>query len=329
MLTSHSQLVLSVSIITFLIGLPANSLAFYTLSRKLRQKPVPIDILLLNLTISDLIFLIFLPFKMKEAADNMLWSLPYILCPVTGFIFYSTIYNSTLFLMAVSVERYLGVAFPIRYKVHCRTRYAVVVSVSFWVLSSLNLSIVYIMPFYKPQNTSGSSSPNDCYTVFTPEQLRVLLPVRLELCLLLFCVPFLITCFCYINLIRILSRRPHIGRRHIGRSRRLRVIGMALGTLAVFALCFCPYNVSHLVGFITGFSPEWRHIALLFSTFNACLDPLIFYCSSAAVRSTFTSCVTGLLGRLRLSHCHRPCHCPLLAASGTDKYKDPSPNEGE
>ncbi|KAJ8389414.1 hypothetical protein AAFF_G00119520 [Aldrovandia affinis] len=213
MLTSHSQLVLSVSIITFLIGLPANSLAFYTLSRKLRQKPVPIDILLLNLTISDLIFLIFLPFKMKEAADNMLWSLPYILCPVTGFIFYSTIYNSTLFLMAVSVERYLGVAFPIWYKVHCRTRYAVVVSVSFWVLSSLNLSIVYIMPFYKPQNTSGSSSPNDCYTVFTPEQLQVLLPVRLELCLLLFCVPFLITCFCYINFIRILSRRPHIGRR--------------------------------------------------------------------------------------------------------------------
>ncbi|XP_036372027.1 free fatty acid receptor 2-like [Megalops cyprinoides] len=323
MLTSHSQLVLSVCIITFLTGLPANALAFYTFCKKVKKKPTPIDILLLNLTTSDLIFLIFLPFKMKEAADNMLWKLPYTLCPITGFVFYSTIYNSTFFLTAVSVERYLGVAFPIRYKLYRRPLYTVVVSIFFWVLSSVNLSIVYIMPYYDPQNVSDSTSPTDCYREFTPKQLQVLLPVRLELCLLLFCVPFLISCFCYINFIRILSRLPNISRR-----RRLRAIGLALGTLLVFAFCFGPYNVSHVVGFATKRSPDWRHIALLFSTFNACLDPLIFYFTSSAMRSTFSHCLTGLTERLCRLHCHRPHCCPLQGPSNIDKYKEPGPHEG-
>ncbi|XP_064201702.1 free fatty acid receptor 2-like [Anguilla rostrata] len=325
MLSSHAQLGLSVSVITFLIGLPANALAFYTFSRKLRQKPAPIDVLLLNLTVSDLVFLVFLPFKMKEAADDMMWNMPHFLCPLTVFVFYSTIYNSTFILTAVSVERYLGVAFPIRYKLNRRPLYAVAVSVFFWVLSSFNLSFVYSILYYNPANASDHSAPSGCYRDFSSEQLRVLLPVRLELCLLLFGVPFLVSCFCYVNFIRILSRRPRIGRR-----RRLRAIGLALGTLLVFALCFGPYNASHLAGFAAGASPPWRHIALQFSTFNACLDPLIFYFSSSAVRSLFNRCLTGLLGRLRLPPCGRPrCCCPLLEPSGTDICKDPSPNEGE
>uniref|UniRef100_A0A3P8Z342 G-protein coupled receptors family 1 profile domain-containing protein n=1 Tax=Esox lucius TaxID=8010 RepID=A0A3P8Z342_ESOLU len=281
------NLLLSVYIITFLIGVPANILAFCTFCRKVHRKPAPIDILLLNLTISDLIFLAFLPFKMKEAVDDMNWILPFELCPITGFLFYSTIYNSTLLLTAVSVERYLGVAFPIRYALCRRPRYAMVASITFWVVSSLNLSIVYIVPSsqWKERNSTSMDPPPTCYRNFTDPELSILLPVRLELFLVLFCVPFLVCTFCYVNLIHILSRLPSIGRR-----RRLRAIGLALGTLLVFALCFGPYNVSHLVGFVWHKNIEsWREFALLSSTLNACLDPIIFYFSSAAVRKKLIS----------------------------------------
>uniref|UniRef100_A0AAY5JVH8 G-protein coupled receptors family 1 profile domain-containing protein n=1 Tax=Esox lucius TaxID=8010 RepID=A0AAY5JVH8_ESOLU len=290
----HTALCLSVYLITFLTGLPANAVAFYTFSKKVRQKPTPIDILLLNLTISDLLFLLFLPFKMQEVTAHMAWNLPYILCPVSSFIFYMTIYVSTFFLTAVSVERYLGVAFPIQHSLKRRPLYAVAASVFIWVFSVLQLSIVIIMPFYNPSNV--------CYEDFSKEQLEILLPVRLELCLVLFCVPFLICSFCYINFIRILSGLPHIGRR-----RRLRAIGLALGTLLVFAFCFGPYNISHIVGFITGKNPDWRDMALLCSTFNACLDPFIFYFSSAAVRGTLGSLLKG--ARIRMAKCvHCGCH---------------------
>lgn len=306
----HTGLCLSVYIITFVLGFPANILAFYTFCRKVRQKPTPIDILLLNLTISDLLFLLFLPFKMQEVSNNMVWDMPYPLCPISGFIFYMTIYNSTFCLTAVSVERYLGVAFPIQHSLKRRPLYAVAASIFFWIFTFLHLSIVYIIPLIGDDtptvhNVSAiaateASQTEVCYQNFSEAQLRVLLPVRLELCVVLFFIPLIICSFCYINFIRILSRLQHIDRR-----RRLRAIGMALGTLLVFALCFGPYNVSHIVGFITWKSPDWRDKALLCSTFNACLDPLIFYFSSSAVRGTVGSVRKAVKSRLnRCMSCH-------------------------
>lgn len=324
-----SRLLLSVYILTFLMGFPANILAFCTFCRKVRRKAAPIDILLLNLTISDLIFLAFLPFKMKEAADDMAWMLPYALCPFTGFLFYVTIYNSTLLLTAVSVERYLGVAYPLRYSLCRRPRYAVWASIMFWVVTSLNLSIVYIMPYAQwskgtdSDNNNGSTTkspalpPPTCYLDFTREELNILLPIRLELFLVLFCIPFFICCFCYVNFILILSRLPNISRR-----RRLRAIGLALGTLIVFAVCFGPYNASHVVGFARQESEGWRNVALLSSTFNACLDPFIFYFSSAAVRSMLNHCVRNVTAKLHILRCRDAPECPHQSPSKTEKYKE-------
>ncbi|KAI9999949.1 hypothetical protein NQD34_011792 [Periophthalmus magnuspinnatus] len=336
----HTGLCLSVYILTFVLGFPANILAFYTFGKKVRQKATPIDILLLNLTISDLLFLVFLPFKMQEVTNDMIWKLPYALCPLSGFIFYLTIYTSTFFLTAISVERYLGVAFPIQHSLKRRPIYALAASIFFWIFSFIHLSIVFIIPLIgsppapTPTDTSDiadslntSTLANNnlkmenevCYQNFTEEQLKILLPVRLELCIVLFCIPFLISSYCYINFIRILSSLQHINRR-----KRLRAIGMALGTLVVFALCFGPYNVSHIVGFIQWKSPEWRDRALLCSTFNACLDPFIFYFSSSAMRGSVSSVLEGI--RKRLPSC-LSCRVPRVlkissSNSSSDKDKE-------
>ncbi|MGH0164313.1 UNVERIFIED_CONTAM: hypothetical protein FKN15_067403 [Acipenser sinensis] len=314
-LTSHNQLILSVYIVTFVTGLPANSLAFYTFCMKVRRKPAPIDILLLNLTISDLIFLLFLPFRMVDVLSES-WVLPNFLCPLSGFIFYSTIYISTFFLMGVSMERYLGVAYPIKYKINHKPMYAIMVSVFFWVISAAHCSIVYIVQYQKPGN--GTHNVSSCYEEFTKEQLNILLPVRFEMCLVLFCIPFLITSFCYISFIRILTTLPNISHR-----RKQRAIGLALGTLLVFILCFCPYNISHAVGFVKWESPAWRVDSLLLSTFNACLDPIIFYFSSSEVQNSVTNCISGVLGRIRaINLCKRLCP----AAYTVDEQMESSSN---
>ncbi|KAJ3609693.1 hypothetical protein NHX12_024204 [Muraenolepis orangiensis] len=304
-------LLISVYAATLLMGVPANCLALFTFCRKIRRKPTAVDVLLLNLTVSDLLFLAFLPFKMKEALDHMTWRLPNFLCPLTNFLFYTTIYNSTLLLTAVSVERYLGVAFPIRYSQCRRTRYAVVAGALFWVVSSLNISFIYILHYShlfiagdqdqskeRQPNATAPPPPPTCYLDFTQWQLTVLLPMRLELFLVLFCAPFFICCFCYVNFIRILLRLPNISRR-----RRLRGVGLAMGTLLVFAVCFGPYNASHVVGFVRLENESWRQVALLSSTFNACLDPIIFYFSSTAVPSMLSHFLRNLVAKLHLLGC--------------------------
>ncbi|MCI4391260.1 hypothetical protein PGIGA_G00132040 [Pangasianodon gigas] len=318
----RSYSVLVVDSITLITGLPANLLALYIFIRKVKERPTPLDVLLLSLTISDLLFLLFLPLSINEAA-NMKWTMSFFLCPLSGFIYYSTIHNSTLLLTAISVERYLGVAFPVKYKLKRNPRYAVIASVIFWALSMGHCSIVYIVEYHKHSNDTLNylSNRTSCYKEFNREQLKLLLPVRLELFIVMFCIPFLICCFCYINFILILSRLPNFNTQ-----KRSRAIGLALVTLLVFIICFIPFNVSHVVGFIEGDSPSWRVYTVLPCTFNACLDPFVFYFSSSAVRGTFNHMMQRFLNWLHRSFGQK-FSCLLLGRTTAYEERTQSSND--
>ncbi|KAJ6663806.1 hypothetical protein lerEdw1_009885 [Lerista edwardsae] len=298
---AHNHVILAFYIFTFLTGLPSNLLACYTFLVKVRQKPAPIDILLLNLTVSDLILLLFLPFKMVEAAADMSWPLPEFLCPLTTFCFYSSIYLSTLFLMAVSVERYLNVAYPVKYKLLRRPAYTVAASFCFWLVAYSHLSVTFIIQNYNETEASPSEKFK-CYDDFTPAQLSIVLPFRLELFVALFCIPFLITFFCYVNVIRILASLPNI-QPH----KKQRAVGLAVATLLNFAICFAPYNISHVVGYVLKNSSAWRSDVLIISALNTTLDPIVFFFSSMAIRRNFTSCFRGSCRKLQASE--SPCSC--------------------
>ncbi|XP_007539559.1 free fatty acid receptor 2 [Erinaceus europaeus] len=269
-------------ILIFLTGFPANLLALRAFVGRVRQpQPAPIHILLLSLTLADLLLLLLLPFKMIEAANDSVWYLPEIVCAMTGFGFYSSIYCSTWLLAGISIERYLGVAFPVQYKLSRKPVYGIIAAVVAWVMSFGHCTIVIIVQYLdSPQNTTKSEIT--CYENFTEFQLSVVLPVRLELCLVLFFIPMFVTIFCYWRFVWIMLTQPHVGAQ-----RRRRAVGLAVVTLLNFLVCFGPYNVSHLVGFYTKKSPKWRAQAVVFSSLNASLDPLLFYFSSSAVRRAF------------------------------------------
>eukprot|EP00064_Thunnus_orientalis_P022779 superscaffoldBa00007995_g22998 len=264
------EVILSVYVISFLIGLPANLLALYAFSVKIHSKPHPTNILLLNLTVSDLLFLIILPLKIYEAASGMMWKLPNFLCSITSFTFFSTIYTSSLLLMAISVVRYIGVAFPITYHQRKKPVYAIVISAIIWIISAAHCSITFITQHH-PSLSSNNTSV--CYENFTEKQLKLFF----VLCL----IPLLICIYCYLNCILILYSQPRISQ-----MQKQKAIGMALGTLAVFLICVLPYNISHVLGFFQGESPKWRYYTLLLCTFNTCIDPIIFYFSTSAFRCT-------------------------------------------
>ncbi|XP_074837177.1 free fatty acid receptor 3-like [Carettochelys insculpta] len=286
-------LYLSIYLLTILTGFPTNLLALHALIRKLRRKATPNCILLLNLTLSDLCFLAFLPFKVAEALAGC-WPLPDFLCPLSGLFYFSTIYSSTLFLTAVSVERYMAAAYPLRYKLRRRPAYAALASLGLWLCSLAHCSIVYVtelQPGNGLANATSTSSKAVCYDDFTPSQLRLLLPVRLELGIVLFLLPSLLTSFCYCGFMWAVASSPHIRR-----GKKQRAVGLVAATLANFIICFTPYNVSHVVGFVQRTNPAWRDKALLLSTFNASLDPIIFYFSSSAVQHSCRRFLARLWG---------------------------------
>ncbi|XP_059690637.1 free fatty acid receptor 2 [Gavia stellata] len=469
------MVILALYILTFAVGFPANVFTFATLVGKARRRISPSDILLLNLTTADLLLLLFLPFKMAEAAANRTWPLPPVLCPVANFCFYSSIYLSSLFLAALSVERYLGVVFPLQYKDRRRPGRVMAASVVLWLLACSHCSIVFVAQYHGGKNrhmanrstvissesstvnafkrgssktttvysfdrnglaitspdgfnrdsfsisnprysvsddgsitngfdrrSSEISSPNIthpkafkvshaadstangfirhgskttngdfstrhgsriskpnglktsklsrpktsnlhisiskistgnganiqdisgptgvsqtsdvpsssapstrdgsnttkayvCYDDFSEEQLSFVLPLRLELFLVLFLLPFAVTIFCYINFVRVLLSRPNIPL-----EKKQRAVGLAVATMVNFGVCFAPYNISHVVGFVEKKSPEWRFYVLLLTSLNAALDPIIFYFSSTAVQRAVAGVVAAVRDKLRV-----------------------------
>lgn len=278
---AKSSLILVAYIVIFLTGFPANLLALRAFVGRVRQpNPAPVHILLLSLTLADLLLLLLLPFKMIEAASDFHWYLPELVCALTGFGFYSSIYCSTWLLAGISIERYLGVAFPVQYKLSRRPLYGVIAAAVAWIMSFGHCTIVIIVQYLN--STQSSTEEVTCYENFSSDQLAVVLPVRLELCLVLFFIPMAVTIFCYWRFVWIMLTQPHVRAQ-----RRRRAVGLAIVTLLNFLVCFGPYNVSHLVGFYTKQSPKWRAEAVVFSSLNASLDPLLFYFSSSDVRRAF------------------------------------------
>ncbi|KAG6920483.1 free fatty acid receptor 3-like [Chelydra serpentina] len=255
---------MAVYTVTFVTGLPLNLLAFCAFVVKARRRLLPADVLLLNLTVSDLVLLAFLPIRIAEASWEMKWQMPDFLCPLSGLLFFSSIYLTTLSLTGVSVDRYLSVAFPLRYKAGRRPAYALVAVALFWVAAFSHCSIIYVV-LYQARGNDTVGNLTRCYATFTDNQLAVLLPVRLEMFLVLFCLPLGITAFCYARFIAIIRSLPLVSP---GRKRR--AIGL------------------------------WRVYALLLSTFNASLDPLIFYFSSSSFQKICLECLQAAWEKLQL-----------------------------
>ncbi|KAG7252850.1 hypothetical protein CRUP_038316 [Coryphaenoides rupestris] len=243
--------------ITLLIGVPTNCVAFFTFCYKLRVKSTAIDVLLLNLTVSDLLFLAFLPLKMKEAMDHMTWKMPSYLCPLTNFLFYTTIYNSTLLLTARP-------------------------SSGRW--SSLNVSIVYVIQ-------SSHIFGGQCNVWRRrPQQHQCYLDLQRE------AAGRLLQCPCVLELFLAAQTRQ----------RRQRAVGLAAGTLLMFAVSFGPYNLSHVVGYAGLENKSWRHVALISCTANACLDPILFFFPSTTMRDTLGDCLrSATMHLLRCGGCGR------------------------
>ncbi|XP_036948867.1 free fatty acid receptor 3 [Acanthopagrus latus] len=269
---------------TFLLGLPANLLVLFVYVRKARKHgATPNVVYALNLCVSNLMLVAWLPVKAMETLLKV-WRLPAPVCLVYSFFLFSSLYGSCLFITAVTVGRYLSIAFPIIYKRYRCARFSCFVSAALWVLVVLHLSFALVA---EGGGNFVSTNGNNlvCYNQFNASQLQVLLPLRLEMAIILFILPLIITSFCTLRCVTLVW---HSNLRPVGKRR---VLTVALSTLAVFVVCYAPYNTSHIVGFVLGESVEWRTYAMLTSVCNVFLEPVVMLMLSPAVSR-------GIMGRI-------------------------------
>lgn len=282
--TGKDWVALVVYSFTFLLGLPANLLVLFVYVRKARKRgATPNVVYALNLCFANLVLVAWLPVKALETLLQD-WRLPAPVCPVYSFFLFSSLYGSCLFITAVTVGRYLSIAFPIIYKRYRRARISCFICVALWALVLLHLSIALVAE--RGANfVSTEDDASACYDHFSASQLAILLPLRLEMAIVLFILPLIVMSFCTLRCVTLVwrSNLPRMGKR--------RVLTVALSTLAVFVVCYVPYNASHIVGFVLEKNVEWRTYAMLTSSCNVFLEPVVMLMLSPAGSR-------GIMGRM-------------------------------
>ncbi|XP_059016683.1 C-C chemokine receptor-like 2 isoform X1 [Mustela lutreola] len=189
------------------------------------------NIYLLNLTISNLCFLLALPFWAYTGTHGGVLDNPF--CRILVVLYSIGLYSEVFFNVLLTVQRYLEF-FPVSLSSTARTaRWGLVSSVLAWVLAAL-----VILPesvFYKAQMESQTSKCFFGRPHFLPAEetsWKRYLTLKMNILGLLF--PLCVFVFCYVRVRKI--RRS--GERRSGRSK------LVFAIMAAFLLMWGPYNIA-------------------------------------------------------------------------------------
>ncbi|KGL87035.1 2-oxoglutarate receptor 1, partial [Charadrius vociferus] len=218
--------------IIFLVGFPGNIIAICVYSFKMRPWKSS-TIIMLNLALTDLLYLTSLPFLIHYYASGENWIFGEFMCKFIRFGFYFNLYSSIFFLTCFSAFRYVVIVHPMKFFHIQRKRWTVVACAAVWVISLAAVSPVnFLISLKEAQNRSL------CLDLTSSENLATIRWYNWLLTSLAFFLPLLTVTLCYALIIYTLATGPHTRACYKQKARRLAVV-----LLVVFYVCFLPFHV--------------------------------------------------------------------------------------
>ncbi|XP_037343762.1 P2Y purinoceptor 8 [Pungitius pungitius] len=264
------------------INLIGNGLSLWLLVFRTHPK-TPSIIFMINLTLTDMSLGVALPFQIAYQLQGYHWKLGPRMCSIMTLVFYTNMYCSILTMMAIGIDRYLGIVRPMRFR-HTRA------SKSMAVLSCLLMWGVVLTVLCPLMTTDLTFDVQElgittCFDVLKKDMLPNLCAwafFLFSMVFVLFLFPFCVTTFCYVSVIRKLAENSKTVQKE-------RAIRLALIVLLVFTFCFAPSNVLLLTHTVLRLFYEKSvymayKLSLCFSCLNSCLDPFIYYLASKDFR---------------------------------------------
>ncbi|XP_020354650.1 G-protein coupled receptor 1 isoform X2 [Oncorhynchus kisutch] len=121
--------------ISFVLGVTGNGIVIWVTAFK--SKRTVNSIWLLNMAIADFVFVLFLPFSIDYVLRDFHWSFGLVMCKLNSFVSVMNMYASVLFLMILSLDRYVSLV-HLSWSQRCRTiRRAWIVCGCVWGVSAL------------------------------------------------------------------------------------------------------------------------------------------------------------------------------------------------
>ncbi|XP_060777193.1 C-C chemokine receptor type 5-like [Neoarius graeffei] len=287
--------------IVFILGFIGNGLVLCVLVKY--HKPFNMsDLCLFNLAISDLLFLMSLPFWAYYVAIAE-WNFGDFMCRAVTALYMLGFYGSIFFMILMTVDRYAVIVhtYTSLFSKHRSVRASIALALFVWTLS-LVASLPAIS--FSKVNTTSKSNVSKCMVEYSERKMWKSFHY-IQLNIFGFIIPLSVMLFCYSRIIPILmtmkSQKKH-------KAVRLMVV-----LVTVFFLFWTPYNIAIFLKFLQelGYmtSPQWDQNlqmaiqwveSIAFS--HCCLNPIIY----AFVGQKFRNLFLKLLKQW-FPHCFGQC----------------------
>ncbi|XP_067416968.1 C-C chemokine receptor type 8-like isoform X2 [Emydura macquarii macquarii] len=212
----------------FVFGLGGNSLVIYVLvvCKKLTSMT---DVYLLNLAISDLLFVFSLPFLAHYASAQ--WTFGNAMCKIICGIYYVGFYSSIFFITLMGVDRYLAIVHAV-YALKVRTtRLSVVISLAFWsvaILASVP-NVLFIQEFEE-------EGMMKCVPHYQDNKITLKLLTNSQVNILGLVLPLAVLIFCYSHILKNLQRCRN--------RNKYKAMKLVFIVVVVFFLFWVPFNIA-------------------------------------------------------------------------------------
>ncbi|XP_061538571.1 G-protein coupled receptor 4 [Phycodurus eques] len=311
-------------IIVMVLGLPTNCLALWAAYLQVRQHN-ELGVYLINLSVADLLYIGTLPLWIDYFLQRDDWIHGQESCKLFGFIFYTNIYVSIAFLCCISLDRYLAVAYPLRFVKVRRVKTAILVSATVWLIEIVANSA----PLFHDELFQGRFNHTFCFEKY-PMQDWVA-GMNLYRIFLGFLAPWTAMLVAYRGILAAVRCNVSTERQEKAKIQRL-----ALSLILIVLLCFGPYHVLLLVRSVMflrkpcACGSEERlfaayHVSLALTSLNCVADPILYCFVNEGARHDVGRALSALLSpTCRRGSASSPSQADVLNAASVTLETPPA-----
>ncbi|XP_054913554.1 somatostatin receptor type 2 [Poeciliopsis prolifica] len=267
-------------LVVCIVGLVGNCLVVIAIL-KLDKMSSSTTVYIFNLALADGLFMVGLPFLASQNFQNR-WVFGNTACKVVMVLDGINQFTSVFCLTAMSIDRYMALAEPLRFACWRTPRCAKVVSASLWFFSLLTIL---------PMAFHFTAEHGFCSPDFASDALW--LGVLSYTFIIGFAIPFTVMMVSYAAMLISLRCRQKLSSapNHEGRRLEHQLTKMVVAVVVVFGMCWLPFYTFnflslHYNSFFLTFIRAFE-FAVLLSYSWSCANPILYACLSDTFRRHF------------------------------------------